>query len=90
MKTRQTWVATVTARVRQAIKDTGLTEEFVGEQAGIPNSTLSRGFNHYDRYPFNLSQLEAIAGVIGMSPSDFLPESWEVKARGSQRRGGAA
>lgn len=70
MKTTQPWVDQVTAGVRRAIKESGLTEEHVGREAGIPNATLSRCLNGH--YPLNLLQLERMAAVIGCTPLRFL------------------
>lgn len=71
MATRRTWASRVALLVRRAIKDAGYTEEQVGIQAGIPNSTLSRCLNGH--YPLNLQQLERIADTIGVPPSNLVP-----------------
>ncbi|MCM6776231.1 hypothetical protein NDR87_18945 [Nocardia sp. CDC159] len=75
METSQSWVAQVTARIRAAIAEAGLTEEYVGEQAGLVNSRMSRAFNYPDRYPFDLGHVENFAKVLGKSPADFVPQS---------------
>lgn len=71
METRQTWSQQITERVRLAIKDSGMTEEYVGQQAGIPNATLSRRLNGH--YPLTIADLENIAAVIGIDPNGFMP-----------------
>lgn len=78
MATRKTWASRVALRVRRAIKDSDYTEEQVGIRAGIPNSTLSRCLNGH--YPLNLLQLERIADVLQVPPSELLPPVPERQA----------
>ncbi|MEV0247901.1 helix-turn-helix transcriptional regulator [Nocardia sp. NPDC050712] len=78
METRQTWTQQVTARVRSAIKAAGKTEEFVGDQIGVPNATFSRRMNCH--YPLTIADLEGIAEVIDVDPADFLPPRRRARA----------
>lgn len=70
MESRKTWASRVTLRVRKAIETSGYTEKYVGEQAGIPNATISRCLNGH--YPLNLTQIERIAAVLRVDPRDLL------------------
>ncbi|MFJ1461776.1 helix-turn-helix domain-containing protein [Nocardia sp. N2S4-5] len=82
METRQTWSEQVTIRVRQAIKDAGLTEEYVGDQIGRPNATFSRLMNvRHSKYTLTIDDLEQIADLLGVSPAEFVPAPGDLKAR---------
>lgn len=78
METSQTWSQKVTERVRSAIKDAGKTELYVGNEAGIPNATFSRRMNGH--YPLTITDLEAIADVLGVHPGVFVPTGAEARA----------
>lgn len=81
METPKTWSREVTERVRSAIKAAGMTEEFVGDEIGIPNATFSRRLNCH--YPLTITDLENIADVIDVEPHDFLPPRRRRCARAS-------
>ena len=64
------------ARVRQAIKESGRTEEAVGFDAGISDGTLSRRLNA--KSPFKIDELERIANAIDVAPESFFTQHGSI------------
>lgn len=59
--------------VSLAIKAGGYSIKAIAEQTHIPRVTLTRRLS--GTTPFNVAELEAIAAVLGCSPTDFYKDA---------------
>lgn len=73
MESKSRWSLRVTARVRKALKDSGLTDTRIAELSGIPRTTFHRRVTGVD--PWNTAQLEAVAKAIEVDPDTLLTAS---------------
>jgi hypothetical protein len=72
----------VTARVRKAVrdavKDSDLTEHKIATLAGIPKTTFGRRLDGVN--PWDVAQIEAVARVIGVDPNELIPQSADQRS----------
>ena len=59
-------------KIRKAIGKSGLKKEFIAFQLGISPSTLSAKLGGRANYKFRRLELEKIARITKVSPSEFL------------------
>lgn len=62
----------VASAVSKAIKDAGETPFSVAAATGIPRTTLNRRLT--GQSPFNVAELDAIAGYLSRKVTDFFDE----------------
>lgn len=71
MQTNRTYQQRVAAEVRAEMARQDVTAQSIAPAAHISPATLSRRLSGTS--PFSVAELEAVAGALGVEPSDFLP-----------------
>ncbi|MCK2031231.1 helix-turn-helix domain-containing protein [Microbacterium galbinum] len=71
--------AKVTAVVRMALEERGLTQEWLSDETGIPMRTMARRLHKINPSSFPLDEVEAIATALGSDLVSLLTAARELQ-----------
>lgn len=66
------YAAAVAANIKTAMKNRGISELSLAENAGIPRTTLNRRFRSDGADAFTVREVKAVARVLGTSAAKLL------------------